>query len=473
MTRSATINITAKTSRSIAENSAAGTVVGDPVTGTPYDDGDDQTNDALNYTLTGKAADSGLFVIDSSSGQISVATGASIDYEAADGDYRETETFNGQVIAKFYRGKVNYTVDGHASAIEVLIKITDVEAGKPGTPALARTEFSEPTDPALDATWTAAAANGLTITAYEAQYRKKAAQGEEAAAWTDYTIDDGNGGQTKTLPASTRTITLPDLDAGATYEVQVRAVTSEEAEGPWSDIGEGTANNPPTASSVAFNGGTLGRGGSFAWHEKAPLGSGAFFTDADSDTLTYSASAQHPALLGVSLSGTAGTDAVLTANLLNQGASKVNYTASDAYGGQVTRSANITITAKTSRSIAENSAAGTVVGDPVTGTPYDDGDDQTNDALTYTLTGNAADSGLFVIDSATGQITVKTGATIDYETDDTHREIEYLSAGRGIRQVLPGQGELHGRRPRLRHRSPHWGNGRGGWQTRQADGDAY
>ena len=89
-------------------------------------------------------------------------------------------------------------------------------------------------------------------------------------------------------------------------------------------------------------------GGSFAWHEAAPLGSGAFFTDADGDTLTYSASAEKPALLGVTLTGTAGS-AVLTANLLNQGASKVNYVASDGYGGQVTRSATITITAKTSR----------------------------------------------------------------------------------------------------------------------------
>ena len=67
----------------------------------------------------------------------------------------------------------------------------------------------------------------------------------------------------------------------------MRAVTSDEGEGPWSDTGEGRANRPPTASSVSFLGGTLGMGGSFAWHEEAPLGSGAFFTDADSDTLTY------------------------------------------------------------------------------------------------------------------------------------------------------------------------------------------
>ena len=71
------------------------------------------------------------------------------------------------------------------------------------------------------------------------------------------------------------------------------------------------------------------------------------FTDADSDTLTYSASAQHPALLGVSLSGAAG-EAQLRVTLLNQGSSKVTYTASDLYGGTVTRTVTIGITAKES-----------------------------------------------------------------------------------------------------------------------------
>ena len=199
----------------------------------------------------------------------------------------------------------------------------------------------------------------------------------------------------------------------------MRAYGSDGNVGPWSATGTGTTNTPPVATSASFTGGTLGMGGSFAWHEAAPLGSGAFFSDADGDTLTYSAAAEKPALIGVSLSGDPGS-AVLTANLLNQSAaSKVNYTASDGYGGQVTRSANITVTAKTSREIAEGSDAGTAVGDPVTGTPYN------GVALTYALSGKAKDSGLFVLDSATGQISVAENATLDYETDDTHREIEY------------------------------------------------
>ena len=58
------------------------------------------------------------------------------------------------------------------------------------------------------------------------------------------------------------------------------------------------------------------------------------------------------------------------------------------------------------RSVAENTAAGTAIGDPVAAT------DEDGDALTYTLWGDDADS--FGIDPATGQL--MTSAALDYET---------------------------------------------------------
>ncbi|MDE2640775.1 MAG: fibronectin type III domain-containing protein, partial [Chloroflexota bacterium] len=419
VTRSVTITVTAKTSRSVAENSAAGTNVGAPVTGTPYDDGDDETDDALTYTLHGKAADSGLFVIDSASGQISVAQGATLDYETDDA-HRETETSNGEVIAKFYRGEVRYTVDGHNAAISVTIKVTDVAPGKPGAPTVTRTAFSEPSDPALDVSWTAAAANGTTITGYEAQYRKQAAQGEEAADWTAYS---------GTLGATATSLTLADLEAGATYEVQVRAVSSDESAGAWSNTGSGRANRPPAATSASFLGGTFTVGSIADYDESNPL-VGAFFEDADGDTLTYSAAAQYPGLLGVSLSGASG-GALLRVTLLNPGASGVTYTAADAYGGSVTRTVTLTGTANERRSVAENSAAGTAVGAPVTGIPYDDGDEETDDTLSYSLTGEASTSGPFVIDSASGQISVAQDASLDYETKASYAgQVRYTVGGR-------------------------------------------
>ena len=316
VTRTVTINITAKASRSVAENSPAGTLVGDPVTGTPYNDV------ALSYSLTGNAASSGLFEIDTATGQIKVASGATLDYETDD-SYRETETWQGEVTAKFYRGKVQYTVDGHAAAIDVRIDLTDVAAGTPAAPTITRTRFSGPSAPALDVTWTVPDTDGATITGYKAQYRKRAAAGENPAGWTAYS---------GTLGATATTFNLPNLEAGATYEAQVLAVTGD-TESPWSATGEGTANRPPTATGTSFTGGTFPVGSIADYKESGQGALGVFFQDADSDALTYAATAQRPALLGVSLSGAPG-EAHLQATLLNQGSSQLTYTASDPYGGR-------------------------------------------------------------------------------------------------------------------------------------------
>ena len=391
VTRTVTLTGTASATLSVAENAAAGTAVGAAVTGTPYN------SVALSYSLTGEAATSGAFEIDSATGQISVKQGASLDYETKSS----------------YTGQVDYTVNGYASAITLTINLTDLEAAKPDAPTLARTEFSKPSDPGLDVSWTAPDANGTSITGYEVQYRKQVADGETPAAWTTYTYTDANEVETSVLAASMRTVSVPDLDAGATYEFQVRAVTSLEGAGPWSDTGEGRANRPPTASSAAFTGGTFAVGGTVDYRETGQGAVGVLFADADGDTLTYAAAAQHPALLGVSLSGDAG-EAHLQVTLRNQGTSKVTYTATDAYGGSVTRTVTIAITATASRSVAENAAAGTTVGAAVTGTPYN------NVALSYSLTGEAATSGAFEIDSATGQISVKQGASLDFETKSSY-----------------------------------------------------
>ena len=378
--RSVTITGQSSAARSVAENAAAGTDVGAPVTGRPY------PGEKVGYSLTGDAA--AAFVINAATGQISVKQSASLDYETTNS----------------YTGAVGYTVQGQAASVSLTINVNDLEAGKPGTPTLTRTPFSTQSTPALDAAWTAADANGTTITGYEAQYRKKVAQGEQAAAWTAYTYTDANGVATSTLDATATSINLPNLEAGATYEVQVRALTSLEGEGPWSDTGEGTANTPPTTTGAALADANIAVGAS-----ASNVISGQF-TDADSDTLTYSATSAYPGVLTAAITG--GSSDTLAVTAVNPAAATVTYDASDGYGGYVSRTVVYTGTASETRSVAENSTAGTAVGGAVTGTPYN------NEALTYSLTGNAADA--FVIDAATGQISVKQGASLDYETKNTY-----------------------------------------------------
>ena len=72
------------------------------------------------------------------------------------------------------------------------------------------------------------------------------------------------------------------------------------------------------------------------------------------------------------------------------------------------------------RSVAENTAAGTAIGEPVAAT------DEDGDALTYTLWGD--DAGSFGIDPATGQL--MTSAALDYETKMSYTVTVTASSGK-------------------------------------------
>ena len=135
----------------------------------------------------------------------------------------------------------------------------------------------------------------------------------------------------------------------------------------------------------------------------------------------------------------------------------MTYGAHDRYGGFISRDVTITFVDNQTRQIDENSPAGTAVGNPVTGKPYDDGDDQTDDALTYTLTGEAATSGAFEIDSATGQISVKQGATIDYEAKSSYTGKVNWTVTRPsrVRDAHHQRERRRGRQARRSHRHPH------------------
>ena len=97
----------------------------------------------------------------------------------------------------------------------------------------------------------------------------------------------------------------------------------------------------------------------------------------------------------------------------------VTVTATDANSETATVDVTITVVganiaptfaaSSVSRSVAENSDAGTNVGEPVTASDADD------DSLTYTLSG--PDASLYDIGGDTGQITVAAGTMLDFEAD--------------------------------------------------------
>ena len=171
-------------------------------------------------------------------------------------------------------------------------------------------------------------------------------------------------------------------------------------------------NNPPVFSEGASATRSVAR--------SAPAGTAVgdpvTATDADpGDTLTYSLEGTDAASVSINKS---------TGQLLTRaGVTLVGttYTVTVVASDEETAGARITVTitvipnvapvftnTSTNRSVTENVPAGTDVGAPVTATDAD------NDSLTYTLGG--ADAALFGIDSRTGQITVGSGTTLDYET---------------------------------------------------------
>ena len=136
-------------SRSVAENSAAGTDVGAAVTAT---DGD---NDPLAYSLDG--TDAASFTIARTSGQIRTRSGVTYDYET-------TRSYT--VIVKADDN------NGGTDTVTVTIDLTDVDE-PPRAPAAPRVTATPNTTDSLTVRWSAPSNTGRpAIDDYDLQYRE-------------------------------------------------------------------------------------------------------------------------------------------------------------------------------------------------------------------------------------------------------------------------------------------------------------
>ena len=390
-------------SLSVAENTAAGTNIGNANTAT-----DPDTGDTLAYTL-GSTADDGHFAINSGTGQLK--TQGALDYESK-------TTYAVRVTAT--------DGDGLSASIAVTITVTNVADTPPARPDAPT--ISNVAETYFRMTWTAPAAGSSAIAGYGIQY-KLASEDDSAYAdakptkvgtFTGYNLVNRSG---------------QSITAGTSYSVRVRAKNTE-GWSEWSNPAIAATVAPaPVNTAPAFAASSISL--SVAENTAASTAIGKAFAATDSnagDTLAYAlGSTDDDGHFAIdSSSGQLKTKGAL--DYESKDSYSVTVTATD--GGGLTASVSVTITvtnvneapafaaSSVSLSVAENTAVGTAIGDAITAADLDAGD-----SLTYTL-GSAADDGHFAIDSSSSQ--VKTKGALDYESKDFYSVTVTATDGGGL-----------------------------------------
>ena len=256
---------------SVEENSDGGAPVG-TVAAT------DEDGDALTYSLTSAGTDHDSFDIDGE-GAITVATGATLDFEAQPRYSITVRVTDGE--DENGDPETEPTID---DTVAVTIDLIDQEE-PPEAPRAPTVNAVAGSPESLTVTWVAPDVTGRPpITGYGVRYKRSS-----ESAWTS----QPHGG-TRT------TTTITGLEEGADYDVQVQA-TNGDGTSDWSPSGSGTAGaanaNPsfpetaPTELSVAENSAVGTEVGTVA------------ATDPDGDTLGYLLDSASDAVFDIDSSG--------------------------------------------------------------------------------------------------------------------------------------------------------------------------
>ena len=403
--------------RSVAENTAAGQNIGDPVAAT---DGD---GDSLTYTLGG--TDGGSFGIVATSGQL--RTKDPLDYETKS-SYSVTVSV-----------RDNKDADGNADTatddtITVTISVADVDESprrEPTSRPVSKsnqkpffnegdnaerpvaenvetgTEIGEPVK-AYDSdqdklTYTLGGVDGASfdIVKSSGQLQTKTALDHEGKSSYEVTVtvkDPSNASDRITV-----TITVTDVEEAPEFpssEGGARSVA--ENTGAGENIGDPVAAEDGDEDSLTY---TLG--GDDAASFDIVVTTGQLQTKG---ALDYEAKSSYSVTVSVS----DGCDAEGNADIATDDTVAVTITVTD-----VEEAPDFATDASVVRSVAENTAAGVDIGKPVAAV-----DDQ-GDSQTYTLGGDDAAS--FDIAASTGQL--KTKAALDYETKSSYSVTVSVSDG--------------------------------------------
>ncbi len=378
--------------RSLAENTAAGQNVGDPVSAT------DQDGDTLTYTLSSTDADS--FDIAATTGQLQTKSGVSYDYE----------------------DKQSYSVtvgvsdgSGGSDSIAVTVNLTDVNEvptfneGDPTTRSLAE---NTPAGENIGAPVTATDPDGGTLT--------YALSGTDAGSF-DINADTGQ--------LTTKSGVTYDYEAKQSYSVTVGVRDPQSnADTIAVTVNLTNANDAPVFTEGESATRSLAENTAAGQNVGLPLSA----TDQDGNTLTYTLSGTDAGSFEiVASSGQLTTKSGVSYDLEAKASYSVTVGVSDGTAADtIAVTVNLTDAndapvftegESATRSLAENTAAGQNVGLPLTAT------DQDGNTLTYTLTGTDAAS--FDIAGSTGQLRTKSGVTYDYEAKASYSVTVGVSDG--------------------------------------------
>ena len=354
----------------VAENTPPGADVGSLVAAL------DPDGDTLTYALEGVDADSFDIIATNSAGQIQ--TKASLNHE-------EKSSYSVAVRVRDGRGGTD--------AVNVTIRVTDVDGEAPDTPFAPTVTAVSSTS--LQVSWEAPTSTGPSITDYDYRYQALTDSG-----WTEVTNTTISG----------TTATIEGLAPSTSYDVEVRAKNAEGTSG-WSNPGNRATNAPGANNLPIFSDGVSAtRSVSASSPTGTPIGDPVGATDADADdTLAYSLEGRDAASFAIN--ETNGQILTKSGVTLIAGETYTVVVAADD-GTDVTRiTVSIEATAappnnppvfregtSAARSVIRNAPAVTRVGAPFTATDAD-----TGDTVAYSLEGTDAAS--FVVDPSTGQLT--------------------------------------------------------------------
>ena len=361
--------------REVDENAAEGQNVGAPVTAT-----DTNTGDTLTYTLGG--VDAASFEVDSTSGQIKVATGATLDYE-------NDNSF--EVIVSVRDSKDDFGVSDTATddSITVTITVNDmdetpevmgpdsIDYDENGDEEVSSYTAFDPETGNVEWSWDGAdkdrfnlSASGVLTFINPPDFEAPADTGGDNVY--QITVEASDDNNTGSLPV---TITVANVDEDGTV-----TLSSDQPQ-------TGTA----LTAILSDPDGTVS-GATWVWESSADGNTG--WTAVTGATSTVTTSSYTP------VAGDLGRYLRVTATYTDpEGSDK----SAGAMAANPTNSAPVYSSDSADRSVPENVVAGTDIGTPVTATDAD--------TLTYSLGGT--DMASFGIVPGSGQLQTK--AALDYE----------------------------------------------------------